>query len=371
MARVSPFMSTSWRAASYPEKTRGRKVLTGVRIGYTLEEEVFMDEKADRPLCACGAPVRRRGTAPGGGAAWRSRCTACEKLDQKAKAGADLAEAIKLKRDAQQRARDAEELLAQARGALPPEPEAALDAHLDDLRKELDGERLALARQAEETQALRAERDTLCDRAASAEAEVLALKGRLDDEDAQHRLTKNTLLAFDLQTKLVLSELEIAREEARTLNLAREEALQEVSAVKARMISVKALLDKDAKASQVWQTQAEEMRSKIEAANEDNAALHGTIDELRLALDEVRRGAKQSERVVNHLQGLLDRQRGSAVAAAAELERLRAELTASRNEAALLLGSVERLGGLNKIKTGMISTLSLIMVVLGVICVWL
>jgi methyl-accepting chemotaxis protein len=113
------------------------------------------------------------------------------------------------------------------------------------------------------------------------------------------------------------------------------------------------------------------MRSKIEAANEDNAALHGTIDELRLALDEVRRGAKQSERVVNHLQGLLDRQRGSTVSAAAELERLRAELTASRNEAALLLGSVERLGGLNKIKTGMISTLSLIMVVLGVICVWL
>jgi starvation-inducible DNA-binding protein len=246
-----------------------------------------------------------------------------------------------------------------------------IGAHLDGLRKELDGERLALARQAEETQALRAERDTLCDRAASAEAEVLALKGRLDDEDVQHRLTKNTLLAFDLQTKLVLSELEIAREEARTLNLAREEALQEVSAVRARMISVKALLDKDAKASQVWQAQAEEMRSKIEAANEDNAALHGTIDELRLALDEVRRGAKQSERVVNHLQGLLDRQRGSTVAAYAELERLKAELTASRNEAALLLGSVERLGGLNKIKTGMISTLSLIMVVLGVICVWL
>jgi len=329
-----------------------------------------MDEKADRPLCACGAPVRRRGTAPGGGAAWRSRCTACEKLDQKAKAGADLAEAIKLKRDAQQRARDAEELLAQARGALPPEPEAALDAHLDNLRKELDEERLALARQAEETQALRAERDTLCDRAASAEAEVLVLKGRLDDEDAQHRLTKNTLLAFDLQTKLVLSELEIAREEARTLNLAREEALQEASAAKARMISARALLDEATKAYQVSQAQVEEMRSKIEA-NEDNAALHGTIDELRLALDEVRRGAKQSERVVNHLQGLLDRQKGSTVAAYAELERLKAELTASRNEAALLLGSVERLGGLNKIKTGMISTLSLIMVVLGVICVWL
>ena len=330
-----------------------------------------MDEKADRPLCACGAPVRRRGTAPGGEAVWRSRCTACEKLDQKARAGADLAEAIKLKRDAQQRARDAEELLAQARGALPPEPEAALDAHLDGLRKELDEERLALARQAEETQALRAERDTLCDRAASAEAEVLALKERLDDEDAQHRLTKNTLLAFDLQTKLVLSELEIAREEARTLNLAREEALQEVSAAKARMISARALLDEATKAYQVSQAQAEEMRSKTEAANEDNAALHGTIDELRLALDEVRRGAKQSERVVNHLQGLLDRQKGSTVAAYAELERLKAELTASRNEAALLLGSVERLGGLNKIKTGMISTLSLIMVVLGVICVWL
>ncbi len=327
-----------------------------------------MDEKADRPLCACGAPVRRRGTTPGGEPAWRSRCTACEKLDQRAKAGADLAEAIKLKRDAQQRAKDAEELLAQARGALPPEPEAGLDAHLDSLRKELDEERLALAQQVEEAQALKAERDALCDRVASAEAEVLALKGRLDDEDVQHRLTKDTLYKFDLQTRFLSSELDAALEEARKLNLAREEAVQEVSAAKARMISAKALLDRDAK---VWQAQAEEMRSKIEAANEDNAALHGTIDELRLALEEVRRNAKQNERVASHIQGLLDRQKGSAVAAAAELERLRAELTASRNEAALLIGSVERLGGLNKIKTGMISTLSLIMVVLGVICVWL
>lgn len=330
-----------------------------------------MDEKADRPLCACGAPVRRRGTTLGGEPAWRSRCTACEKLDQRAKAGADLAEAIKLKRDAQQRAKDAEELLAQARGALPPEPEAGLDAHLDSLRKELDEERLALAQQVEEAQALKAERDALCDRVASAEAEVLVLKGRLDDEDDRRRLTQNTITTLEQQTKLVLSQLEIAREEARTLNLAREEAVQEVSAAKARMISARALLDEATKAYQVSQAQAEEMRSKIEAANEDNAALHGTIDELRLALEEVRRDAKQSERVASHLQGLLDRQRGSAVAAAAELERLRAELTASRNEAALLLGSVERLGGLNKIKTGMISTLSLIMVVLGVICVWL